>query len=276
MGKIKIIILLLIMGISIILWSRFIGTKGLIIKEYAIYNSKIPNEYVGKKIVQFSDLHYASTIKEEELKAIIKNINSLKPDIIVFTGDFIEKKQIISEKEKEIIITELSKLECTIGKYAVKGNHDYEYDFFEEIMEKTNFTILKDKYEYIYYKSNTPIVISGVTSELKEKNDLDKTFKYQEEENNYFSIFLAHEPDTLLKARKYNIDLMLSGHSHGGQVRIPFVGALITPKGSKTYYEEHYKQDETDLYISSGIGTSLLKLRLFNKPSINLFRLYKK
>ena len=74
--------------------------------------------------------------------------------------------------------------------------------------------------------------------------------------------------------KQYNIDLFLSGHSHNGQVRIPFIGAVVKPIGAKVYYDEYYQVDETELYISSGIGTSALDFRFLNKPSINLYRLY--
>ena len=124
----------------------------------------------------------------------------------------------------------------------------------------------------IYYKSNESIEIKGCTSILKTKPDLDKLF---EDETSDYVIFLAHEPDTLLSVEKYNIDLMLSGHSHKGQVVIPFVGPIIKTSGSKTYYMDQYKVGETELFVSSGVGTSGLKLRLFNKPSINLYRLNK-
>ena len=76
--------------------------------------------------------------------------------------------------------------------------------------------------------------------------------------------------------KNYNYDLVLSGHSHLGQLRLPLFGAIYVPRGSKTYYDEHYKLDKADLYISGGLGTNTLKLRFFNKPSFNLYRFYTK
>lgn len=77
-----------------------------------------------------------------------------------------------------------------------------------------------------------------------------------------------------LDLNKY--DLVLTGHSHGGQVRIPFIGKLYTPEGAKKYYDEYYKINNTDLYISSGLGTSMYKFRLFNRPSFNFYRITNK
>lgn len=277
MKKTFIILFLFIISGGLYSWARFISTKGLIIKEYAISNTRLPEEFVGKKIVHFSDLHFASIVREKELKKIVEKINSLKPDICVFTGDLIDKFYEINEQEKKSLIDELSKIEVTIGKYSVNGNHDYEHNYYNEIMKKSGFISLDNKHELIYYKGIDPIVITGITSSLKKDFNLDSAFKFKDDEKlkKHFTLFIAHEPDVLIQARKYDIDLMLSGHSHGGQVRIPFIGALYTPIGSKKYYEEYYKQDETELYVSSGLGTSSLKIRFFNKPSINLFRLYK-
>lgn len=266
-----IVIIVIILGFA--LWSRFISTSGLIIKEYTVENDRIPNEFDGAKIIHFSDLHYASTILENELIEIVEKINEYKPDIVIFTGDLFDKNYKVTTEDIEIVTKNLSKIKASLGKYAVTGNHDYEYDGYKTIIKDSNFKLLNNSYELIFNKGNTPILISGVPSSIKEKNELE--FLSINDELTYYNIFLAHEPDTLSKVRQYNIDLMLSGHSHGGQVRLPFIGALFTPIGSKMYYDEYYKVDETDLYISSGIGTSALKIRFLNKPSINLYRLSK-
>lgn len=275
MKKMIYFVLTLLIIAGIFFFSTKVSTKGLVIKEYAYKNKKLPKEFIGNKIVHFSDLHFASTIGEKELKDIVKKINDLKPDICVFTGDLIEREYKINTKERKIIVDELGKINAKLGKFAVIGNHDYEKNDFDQIMTEANFKVLNNTNELVFNKSNTPITIVGTTSLIKSHQKLDEAFAHQKD-NDYFTIFLAHEPDTLQNARKFDIDLMLSGHSHGGQVRLPFIGAIITPLGSKVYYEEHYKVDETDLYVSSGIGTSTLKIRFFNKPSINLIRLYDK
>lgn len=277
MKKMTYFIIIIIIGLGFFFWSSEISTKGLIVKEYAVKNKKLPKNFVGTKIVHFSDLHFASTVHEKELKNIVEKINNLKPDICVFTGDLIEREYKLDEQKKDFMIKELGKIKARLGKFAVIGNHDYEHEYFDELLTEAGFQVLNNSHQLIFNKTNTPIVIAGTTSLLQSHQKLDKTFSFQEKEKEeHFTIFLAHEPDTLKKARKYTIDLMLSGHSHGGQVRLPFIGAIITPLGSKTYYEEYYKVDETDLYISSGIGTSTLRVRFFNKPSINLIRIYDK
>jgi predicted MPP superfamily phosphohydrolase len=85
-----------------------------------------------------------------------------------------------------------------------------------------------------------------------------------------------HTPDTIIKVEKYNFDLVLAGHSHNGQVRLPYIGAIITPLGSKKYHEDHYKVNDSQLFISGGLGISTISFRFFNKPSFNLYRLVEK
>lgn len=270
--KKKIFILLLFFAI-VAAWSRFISTKGLIIKEYAIENSKIPKSFDGIKIVHFSDLHYGSTAFKKELANIVNKINEYNPEIVVFTGDLSDLNYKLSEDDKKTLTKELSKIDAKIAKYAVSGNHDYDYNGYESIMTNAGFKIMHNKSEKVFYKSNESITIKGIPSYLRDKPNVDSIFS--EEDGNY-TILLLHEPDAILDIRKYNVDLALAGHSHGGQIRLPFIGALIATKGGEKYYDEYYKVDETDFYISSGIGTSGFKFRFFDKPSINVYRLYKK
>ncbi len=280
MKKIIITLIIIILLISsILLYSRFIATKGLKIKEYKVVNTKITDSYHGLKIVHLSDIHYGSTISEKELNNIVDKINEIKPDIVVLTGDLIDDRLSF---DKDKIINCLSKIEANLGKYAISGNHDLPLDDFNYIVKESGFTNLDNNYDLIYYKSNEPIIISGIGYDGEDVGIKTEQFdKYiselkADDIKPIYSILLVHEPDMVdnLDLNKY--DLVLAGHSHGGQVRLPFVGALYTPDGAKNYYDEYYKLNNTDLYISSGLGTSMYKFRLFNKPSINFYRITNK
>lgn len=270
MKKFLILFLLIISGG--LLWSRYLSTSGLIVKEYPVVNEKIPNSFSGIKIVHFSDLHYGSVVFEKELKNVVKKINELNPEIVVFTGDLIEKRYNFNNNDITILVDNLSNINAKIGKYSIIGNHDYSNEEFGNIMYKSGFNYLDNKSEKVYYLDSIPIEIVGVTSLIQSHPDYEKAFLDVDE--TFYTILLAHEPDVLLKLNDYNIDLLLSGHTHGGQVRLPFIGSIVKVAGGKTYYEEKYKVNNTDLFISSGIGTSTLKFRFFNKPSINLYRIY--
>ena len=262
----------------VILYARFIGTRGLIVKEEKIEVNSLGEEYDGFKIVHFTDLHYGSTIGIKEVKNLVIKINEQKPDLVVFTGDLIDQYYKISEDERDKLIKELKNINPTIETLAVIGNHDYEsLDDFNIIVEELGWHFLDNTYEYVYNKSDKPIIIVGLDDLLMGKPDYDNAFSYFNEINeDYYTIVLGHEPDQIDEISNYNFNLFLAGHSHLGQVRAPLIGAIYTPKGSKKYYEVHYKVNNSDLYISGGIGTSWLKLRLFNHPSITLYRFYTK
>lgn len=245
---IKIIIIIIFIITLTILYSRYIGTKGLKVNEYKITNSKIISSHNGLKIVHITDIHYKSTVFEKQLDILVNKVNEIKPDIIVLTGD-------IANTYDETLVKYLSKLEAFLGKYAISGEDDND---FEKIIADSGFINLNNTYETIYYKDLKPIIISGT-------NDFTNDY------NNY-SILLIHQPDDIDKINIDNYDLILAGHSHLGQVRLPFIGGLFKYEGAKKYKEAYYKINNTDIYISGGIGTKQ-KYRLFNKPSINLYRL---
>ncbi|MGE5456362.1 MAG: metallophosphoesterase [Ignavibacteriales bacterium] len=282
-GKIILYFLILILILTGgLLYSRYVATTGLVVKEYKITNKKITSTYTGLKIVHISDIHYGSTIFKDELDEIVKKVNILKPDIVLFTGDLFTD-DLINDKYIKELTNELSKIEAKIGKYAINGNHDYDHEEeFEQIIEKSGFINLNDTYDVIYNKNNEAMFIAGISTNSYGKlgiNDkIEPIMNYLQSEENKatYNILLLHEPDFVDDIKYSNFDLVLAGHSHNGQVRLPFIGAIYTPYGSKQYYNEHYKLKDTDLYISSGLGTSLLKLRLFNKPSFNFYRMSNK
>lgn len=266
--------LFIIFSISFIIL-RYIGNYGLIVKEEALVYPNLPENFHGIKIVQFTDLHYGTTIKTNELKKIVNKINETKPDLIVFTGDLIDKHYSITEKEKEEIKELLKQMNAKLGKYAVQGNHDKKH--FNNIMKDTDFIVLDNSYDLIYNDNHIPILITGIGSSQLKNTNIDKAFNYFKEETSNQDIFvisLLHEPDSIdTILEKYEVDLALAGHSHNGQVRLPFTPALVKVLGAKKYYEAKYTIGDTNLFISGGIGTSNYPFRLFNHPSINLIRL---
>ncbi len=247
------------------------------IKEYPIKTTSLSEAYDGFKIIHLSDIHYGSTIKLKELKKVIKKINELKPDIIVFTGDLVDEDVKLDDKELTEVIKALRELDAKIETLAVMGNHDYDHNYFHEITSNLEWHVLDNTYEYVFYKTNDPIIFVGLDDLTRGNPDYVNAFSFLNEINqDLYTIVLAHEPDQVNEIKNYNFDLVLSGHSHLGQIRLPLIGAIYTPKGSKKYYDEHYKINNANLYINGGLGTSTIKMRLFNRPSINLYRFYTK
>lgn len=252
------------------LYGYYIEPNNLIIKEYKIENKDIPDSFDGLKIIHFSDVHYGSTVNAKYLKEIVELINKQDPDIVIFTGDFLDKRFNLTDKEIESAKNELNKIESTLGNFAVSGNHDMVYPEDFKTIFSENFTLLENEEKLLYYKESTPISLVGFTDALETKVN----YEILEKENTYFRFILAHEPDEYDKIKNYDFDILLSGHSHNGQVRLPFIGAIYTPTGSKKYYENYYKLDNREIFISNGIGTSGIDVRFLSTPSINLYRIY--
>lgn len=275
---VKIILILIIIISSIFLYSRFLGTNGLIIKERAVIDSNLPKNFYGLKIIQISDIHYKVTTTKEELEDIVTEINLLKPDIVVLTGDLFDSNIKYKKNDYTDLIEILKNINCNIGKYAIKGEDDLNNKNWEDIILKSDFIDLNDKYEFIYSNGIDPLLIVGISSNYK-KNHIKKTLDsiYEQIDTEYkYSILLLHEPDVIDNINYSKFNLILAGHTHGGQIKLPFIGGVIKDKYAKVYKNDYYKLDNTNIYISSGIGTSKYKFRLFNKPSFNLFRLRNK
>jgi len=260
-------------------YSRYIGTSGIFVKEYKVTYSELSNDFYGLKIAHITDIHYKRTIFKEELENIAELLNLTKPDIVVLTGDLIDKDTILTDSDITILSNFLNSIDASIGKYAIKGNHDYKFNNWDIIIENGGFKNLNDTYELIYTNSNESILLAGVSTNLYGKKNikekLKSTYEYlstTEKKPNY-NILLLHEPDFINDIDYTTFNLILAGHSHNGQIRLPIIGAIIKPTAAEKYYDEYYKIKTTDLYISSGIGVSQINFRLFNKPSFNLYRL---
>ncbi|MBQ9071639.1 MAG: metallophosphoesterase [Bacilli bacterium] len=275
---VKIVFLLIIVVSSLVLYSRYLGIKGLEVKEYGIVDSKLPGNFYGFKIVQISDIHYKVTTTKEDLENIVKEINKLKPDIVLLSGDLFDSNIKYKKKDYEDLTNILSSIDYNIGKYAITGEDDLIFDEWENIITDSEFINLNDKYEIIFNEGIEPILLVGVSSNYKDnhiKETIDTIYSSITDSYNY-SILLLHEPDFIDKIDYSKFNLILAGHSHNGQIKIPFIGGILKDKYSKNYYDEYYNLNNTKLYVSSGIGTSKYKFRFLNKPSINLYRLRNK
>ncbi len=258
---------LLLFAITIgVLYSMFVGTLGIFIKEYNIIHKNLSNDFYGLKIVHITDLHYGDYVNEKFLESLVGKINTYKPDIVIYTGDLYKKFSAPEQDKKVTLINALSKIESKYGNYYVKGNHDRKG--YENIMDAAGFYNLNIKKEIIYSNNNNKILLLSSTNARKYLNN-NKDF-------NGYKILVMHKPDDIIGLKSFNFDLALAGHSHNGQINIPYLKQTYMPSGCKIYNKPHYKVDDTDLYISSGLGTSLLNLRLFAHPSFNLYRITNK
>lgn len=247
------------------MYAKYIEPYSFTSYEYNIQNEKIPKSFDGIKIVHFSDLLYTNKSDNSFLKDISKEITELNSDILVFTGDLTRSK-LKEEKQKELI-TALKSIKPKLYKYAILGDRDSKVT--KSILEESGFIILENSSKFIFNESSEPILIAG-------GNDLTKELTSPQEDISYsYKIALIHKPDDF-DTIKNEYDLVLAGHSLGGQIRLPYVGATIKKDGATKYTDKTYHEQDNYLYISFGIGTDKPYLRLFNKPSINIYRLQAK
>lgn len=277
----RILLILLIVVLiftSFYLYSRYIGTKGLKVNEIGL-KENISSNFDGLKIVHISDINYGSTISSDELNNLVDNINEVKPDIVVFTGNLIDPDYVISRKEIDEITTSLSNIKTTIGKYAITGSNDLKQENYELLLQNINFINISNSYELIYKDNLNYIMISGISSI---SDNIGADYKLSER-NGYilnnpdnlpvYNILLIHEPDVLRDINTNDYNLILGGYSLNGQIKLPFIGGLIRLDNAKEYPKSNYQIDDTKVFISNGIGTSNLKVRLNNRPSFNFYRI---
>ena len=268
----KFLIIFFLLIVSIFLYGRYIEPNLLKVQEYEITNSNITNAFDNFKIVQFSDVLYRETTTTQDIKRIVKKINECNPDIIIFTGDLINKNYKISDEEKENLIKELTNLNPTLYKYAVIGDNDNEnLDLYKSILDAANFKLLNNAQEYLFYKDINPIKLIGLT----DLNNIDTLNTNEENITPIYTIAITHYPDNIETIKDNNYDLILTGHSLGGIINIPFYGAIIKKDNAQIYNDRYYKFNNTEVYINNGIGTEDFTFRLLNIPSISLYRLHK-
>ena len=271
--KWKIILVSIIIITLLLLYTIFINTKGLLVKEYKVVNKNIPSSFYGLKIVHFSDIYYGKSINKKELVNLVEEINLTKPDIVIFTGDLIDKDTIYTEDIEKDLIKYLSKINSEYGKYYVSGDNDNYKNSFDSLMTKSNFMSLEDTCDTITNKKNDSLILCGLGLGSNNGNFLDEII---DENNDNYKIIAMHYPDYYKNISKYDFNLILGGHSYNGQIKLPFIKGIIRRNNAISYYNEHYNIGNNDMYISGGLGTDNFNLRFLNKPSFNLYRLVDK
>lgn len=238
----------------IFLYLYYIGIRGLETKEYLIKDENIPSTFHGIKVLHFSDILYGSTINDKNMANIKEEISLIKPDIVFFTGNIVAKDYTMSEKEINDLNDFFKKIPYTIGKYAVMGDADNTN--FNLIMENTDFVIMDNDVLDLYIDKEK-INLIGIGDSDKEIKNVDG-----------YTITLINNYDHF-EDLNISSNLVFAGHNLGGEIRLFNLPILGTDKYLNTYYETN----NTKIFISSGLGTKN-HMRLMNKPSLNVYRLY--
>lgn len=235
---------------------------------------RLPAAFHGKRIVQFSDVHIGEYYDLSHLRVVVDLINEQKPDILVFTGDLFDYK-VTEDPEKTAEM--LASLHAPLGKWAVLGNHDYYVNVkaIQNILRSGHFSTLINSHSTIQL-GGSAIQIAGVDDMTKGKPNVQAAL--QGANSDLFTLLLSHSANYADIAAKEPIDLQLSGHSHGGQIRLPLLGAVVTPPNGNKYVMGHYvvEGSKLQIYTNRGIGTSYAPVRFLCRPEITVITLEQK
>lgn len=254
--------------LSVIGYSRFIEPNLLVTKKLVIETQK-PIELCT--MVYFTDTHFGKYYDVSHAKKIVEKINEANPDIVVFGGDLLDNFARDRENvDLQYLKEELQKIEAKIGKYAVWGNHDYgggAIRIYKDFMTSCGFEILDNESVEL---TNYGIKLIGYDDYLMGWTD-PSLYKIK---SDLFNVIVTHEPivSQFIESRSENF--LLSGHTHGRQVSIPFITNKFLPEGSRQFSKGFYTEEDINtaislkMYTSSGIGMTRYPFRFLNIPKI--------
>ena len=252
-------------------WSN----DSLIVTEDSYTNENIPNDFNNYKILQISDFNNKKSLSKD----LIKETKKINPDIIVITGDYINSER---STEYNIDYSYFEDLSKSYPIYFIAGDQEHDnknYEIFKTKIEELGVNVLDNK-SIELTKNDSTINLIGLndSSFLYENlNAFNNQLKELYNSNN-FTILLSHRPDLIDIYTQNKIPLVLTGHALGGQINLPFVGRLYS--SNQGFYPDYtkgfYKQDNTTMYVSRGIGNTFIPIRLFNRPEINVITLHNK
>ena len=267
--------------VALVIWIAW-GNTALELNTYTISSSKLPESFDGYRIAHVSDLHNAEMGKDNE--KLLAMLREAEPDMIAITGDLIDSRSTNVEIALQFIREAVKIAPC----YYVTGNHEArvnEYGALKTGMEAAGVIILEDARAEISLEGET-ITLIGINDPSYQTDYLfgdaqtvvDTKLAELHTDSDGYTILLSHRPELFDTYADHDMDLILSGHAHGGQFRLPFIGGLVAPnQGLFPEYDAGiYTEGNTNMLVSRGIGNSILPFRINNRPEVLLIELQAK
>lgn len=255
--------IVLLIVIALLLFCNF-QNKHLETTHYTYEAEQLGVDLDGYRIVQISDLHNAKFGKDNQ--KLVDRIRECEPDMIVLTGDIVDSNHTNVDRAVQFV-DEIVKI-CPV--YYVTGNHEYwldtsEYEKLMDGLASVGVIILDDQVVEIS-RGDAKFRLVG----LDDKSLADGTLEALLSDEKELTVVLAHEPQYFARYAGTGVDLVLSGHAHGGQFRLPFVGGIVAPDQGflPEYTAGEYYMNGTEMIVSRGLGNSVIPVRLFNYPEI--------
>ena len=239
----------------------------LTVEHHQIHLRRLPRELDGFRIVQLSDIHHSPFTSRAQIERAVETANSLQPDIVALTGDYVSKERAYAAPCAEL----LSGLQARHGVYAVLGNHDHWTDaaLITDLFRAEGITVLVNQ-GMRFENNGAAFWLAGVDDTMVGLEDLPLALAGSRDKE--FKLLLAHNPIVLRRAARAGVDLVLSGHTHGGQV------SLRSERNSagrprRRLLKGLARQGETQIYITRGLGTVVLPVRFGCPPEVSLLEL---
>lgn len=269
----RIIAIIILIGVVIYLFATRIGTHDIHVNEIKITSDTI-NTFHGLKIVQISDIYFGNTTTIDDIVDLKNKVNLTKPDIIVFTGNMFNNT-VPTDDDVNKIIDNINSMASTYGKYIVSGKNDINNDYFTKVVDGCKLTLIDDTFDTIYNKNNESIIIAGLqykelTSDYQKVNDAITAISNQTAN---YKILITNYADNINSINYSGFNMVMAGNTLGGIINLPLIRNIFLK--NNVYKDSVYKLSNTTLYISNGIGTDTVPLRLFDRPSINFYRIVK-
>ena len=261
--------------ITLVIWIAW-GNTALELNTYAVTSSRLPQSFDGYRIAHISDLHNAEIGEDNE--KLLTMLREAEPDMIAITGDLIDSRNTNVEIALQFAQEAMKIAPC----YYVSGNHEARVNEYEELkigLISAGVIILEDTQTEISIEEQT-ITLIGVndpsfqTDYLFGDSETVINSKLTElhTDGEVFTILLSHRPELFDTYADHDVDLVLSGHAHGGQFRLPFIGGVVAPnQGLFPEYDAGiYTDGNTNMLVSRGVGNSILPFRINNRPEVIL------
>lgn len=264
---------------GIFFYSIYISVDRVSLSYETISSNKIPESMNDITIAFISDIKYNEFMDKTRLSNMISKLTTTSPDIVIFGGDMFSEpdKNVPDSQMSKDITTILKSIEAPLGKFTILGDQDNVNEDVKKIVSQilydSDFEVLSDSAIRLRNENSDSISLIGLNNLINGDPKPENAMKNVNE--NEFNILVTHCPDAVSKSgiNLEYIDIALAGHSLGGQIYLPVLGPIYTEEGATTYNRGQYDINGSKLYVSNGLGTSKIDMRLMTPPQVLIFRL---